>query len=119
MPHHRWAKKLLHDFEENPSTQVKFHWVMMIFWIINATVGCIVAILWPHTWVAIGVLYVFLLSIYANWDMDYGAVSAAQASLHSEYLVKEHDKQPRVIAVEEVPPGTIAQTPVSPRGRTA
>ena len=89
MPQHHWAKKVLHDFEENPATQVRFHWFMMLFWIANAIVGATVAILWPHEWVAIGVLYVFLLSIYANWDTDYGAVSAAQASLHSEYLVKQ------------------------------
>ena len=99
---HNALKSLLHDFEENPATQVRFHWFMMIFWICNAIVGATVAILWPHTWVTIGVLYVFLLSIYANWDTDYGAVSAAQASLKSEYLVSvEHDK-PVDVTVEKL-----------------
>ena len=102
MPQHHALKSLFHDFEENPATQVKFHWVMMMFWIANAIIGAVVAILFPATWVAIGVLYVFLLSIYANWDTDYGAVSAAQASLHSEYLVKEHDKKTRDVVVEKL-----------------
>ena len=84
---------------------------MMIFWIVNAVVGVLLAILFPHAWIAIGVLYVFLLSIYANWDTDYGAVSAAQASLHSEYLVKEHDKQAVQVTVEELPNGTIHDDP--------
>jgi Flp pilus assembly protein TadB len=103
--HHHFLKNLLHNFEENPSTQVKFHWAMMIFWIVNAAIGTVVAILWPHIWVAIGVLYVFLLSIYANWDTDYGAVSAAQASLKSEYLVSVQHQEPIDVTVEKVDDG--------------
>ena len=102
---HNWIKHILHDFEENPATQVKFHWFMMIFWIINAITGVLVAIMFPHAWVAIGVLYVFLLSIYANWDTDYGAVSAAQASLKSEYLVSVQHEEPKEITVEKLPNG--------------
>lgn len=101
--HHHWVKHVIHDFEENPATQVKFHWVMMIFWMINAVAGAVMLFLWPTEWVKIGVFYVFLLSIYANWDTDYGAVSAAQASLQSEYLVKEHNREPRKIEVEKIP----------------
>jgi hypothetical protein len=100
---HHWIKHLLHDFEENPATQVKFHWFMMIFWIVNLLIGVALLVLAPHLWIAIGVFYVFALSIYANWDTDYGAVSAAQASLHSEYLVQEHNKQPVQVAVEKLP----------------
>lgn len=101
MPQHHWARTLLHNFEQNPATQVKFHWFMMMFWIANAIVGTVVAILFPGTWVAIGVLYVFLLSIYANWDTDYGAVSAAQASLKSEYLVSVQHTEPVDVTVEK------------------
>lgn len=103
---HHFLKSCIHDFEENPSTQVKFHWFMMFFWIVNAIVGATIAVLFPHVWITIGVLYVFLLSIYANWDTDYGAVSAAQASLHSEYLVTEHNKESVQVAVEQIAVGT-------------
>ena len=103
-PRHHWVKHVLHDFEENPATQVKFHWFMMIFWMVNAVVGGVVATLWPHTWVAIGVLYVFLLSIYANWDTDYGAVSAAQASQHGEFLVQQSGKVPVQVSVDTIVP---------------
>lgn len=102
---HHWIKHVLHDFEENPATQVKFHWFMMVFWIVNLLIGVCLLILTPHLWVAIGVFYVFALSIYANWDTDYGAVSAAQASLHSEYLVQEHNKQPKEVTIEKLPNG--------------
>lgn len=98
---HHFLKSKLHDFEENPATQVKFHWVMMVFWIVNAVVGCCLAILFPHLWLDIGVLYVFLLSIYANWDTDYGAVSAAQASLHSEWLVKQAHQPAVEVTIEK------------------
>ena len=42
--HHHWVKHVIHDFEENPATQVKFHWVMMI-----GVVGAFVA-----EWIAEG-----------------------------------------------------------------
>lgn len=106
---HHFLKSLIHDFEEDPATQVKFHWIMMIFWMINALAGLLCLLLWPSEWVKIGVFYVFLLSIYANWDTDYGAVSAAQASLHSEYLVTEHDKETVQVEVEQIPNGTVEE----------
>lgn len=61
---------------------------MMIFWIINFCAGTVVLLLWPHTWTNIGVYYVFALSIYANWDTDYDAVSAGQAAKHAQDLLE-------------------------------
>lgn len=90
---HRSLKALIghfvDDFEHNPAFQVRFHLVMMIFWMINGVVGTVVAILWYHAWIAIGVLYVFWLSVYANWDTDYDAVSAASAFLHAKRAAEE------------------------------
>ena len=53
---------------------------MMIFWMINFVAGTLVVVLLPHLWLIIGVYYVFALSIYANWDTDYDAVSASLAA---------------------------------------
>lgn len=83
---HNWAKKLLKDFETNPVTQIRFHFVAMVFWMVNLLAGTMMLIFFPNQWVKIGVFYVFALSIYANWDTDYGAVSAAQASHGTEIL---------------------------------
>ena len=33
---------------------------------------------------------------------DYGAVSAAQASIHSEYLVRKHDKARDVVVEKDI-----------------
>ena len=102
MPQHHWAKHVLHDFEENPKTQVRFHFAFMVFWMLNLAAGTGLLILEPGLWLKIGVFYVFALSIYANWDTDYGAVSAAQSSLKSEFLVTQQGQPPVEVSVEEV-----------------
>jgi len=84
MAKHPWARQVIHDFEYNPDVQMRFHLVAMVFWMVNAAAGTVVLVLLPHLWVRIGVYYVFLLSIYANWDTDYDAVSASQASKHAQ-----------------------------------
>lgn len=81
---HHWVRHVVTDFETNPDFQIRFHLWAMIFWVANAAAGVAVAILWPHLWLTIGVLYVFLLSIYANWDTDFDAVSAASAFKHAK-----------------------------------
>lgn len=85
---HHWAKHAIHEFEHNPRVQFRFHLVAMVFWMVNAVAGTTVVFLFPHLWVTIGVYYVFLLSIYANWDTDYDAVSASLAAMHGEELLK-------------------------------
>ena len=84
---HHWIRHLVKDFETNPTFQYHFHLVMMAFWILNAIVGTIIMILAPHLWLQVGVYYVFILSIYANWDTDYDAVSASLAAKHSKALL--------------------------------
>lgn len=81
---HHWARKLLKDFETNPATQIRFHFAAMVFWTVNLLAGTMMLIFFPNQWIKIGVFYVFALSIYANFDTDYGAVSAAQAYLYAE-----------------------------------
>lgn len=88
-PRHAWIRKFVNDFEHNPDFQVKFHLAAMLFWIANAIVGTIFMVVFPKTWLAVGVYYVFLLSIYANWDTDYDACSAASAFKHAK-AVDEH-----------------------------
>lgn len=92
-PQHRWIRRLVDDFEGNPEFQVRFHLVAMLFWIANAVVGTVILITLPRLWVAIGVFYVFLLSIYANWDTDYDAVSAASAFLHAKRAAEAEEAE--------------------------
>lgn len=62
---------------------------MMVFWILNFLAGAACLVLWPQEWTKIGLFYVFAISIYANWDTDYDAVSASLAALHSQDLLKK------------------------------
>lgn len=84
MARHAWVRHLVHDFEYNHRFQFRFHLAAMLFWIANLLAGTAVVFFAPQLWVKVGVYYVFLLSIYANWDTDYDAVSAAQAALHAQ-----------------------------------
>jgi hypothetical protein len=81
---HHWIKRFVSDFEYNPDFQIRFHFIAMRFWELNALCGTLLLLLEPRLWASIGVFYVFLLSIYANWDTDYDATSAAQASKHAQ-----------------------------------
>lgn len=81
--------RLIKDFENNHRFQLRFHLIAMLFWMANFVVGTIIVFCWPHLWLEIGVYYVFSLSIYANWDTDYDAVSASQAAMHSEDLLNQ------------------------------
>lgn len=71
-------------FEHDPDFQIQFHKVAMLFWLFAGVAGATWCVLFPASWVKTGVLLVYLISIYANWDTDYDAVSAASAFKHSK-----------------------------------
>ena len=81
---HNWIRKFVKDFETNHQFQARFHMVMMVFWILNLAAGTVILFLAPKLWLVVGVFYVFVLSIYANWDTDYDALSASQAAMHAQ-----------------------------------
>jgi hypothetical protein len=87
-PHHHFLKHLIHKAEYDHLFQFRFHIWMMVFWMVNVLAGTAVLILWPAEWVKIGVYYVFVLSVYANWDTDYDAVSESQAALHAQTVMR-------------------------------
>ena len=93
---HGWVKHIVHDFEYSAKVQFKFHLVMMVFWTLNAIVALSVFIFFPHLWIRASILYVLLISLYANWDTDYDAMSASLAALHGEELLA----QGKTVAVE-------------------
>ncbi len=84
MRRHSWIRRLVKDFEHNPKAQFRFHAVMMRFWELNLIAGLCLMLLAPGAWLRIGVFYVFVLSIYANWDTDLDSLAASMAALHSQ-----------------------------------
>ena len=103
MKRHAWARRAIRSFESDHQVQLRFHLVAMLFWIVNAVAGTVVMVLWPDLWLRIGVYYVFLLSIYANWDTDYDAVSASQAALHAQALLDQQPPSGAPAAIREAP----------------
>lgn len=85
---HGWIRRIVKDFETNAHFQFKFHLWAMGFWIINLVGGTVLMIFDNKDWVSAGVYYVFVVSIYANWDTDYDACSASLAAMHGEELLK-------------------------------
>ena len=88
---HGWVRVLIRDVEGNPQTQYKIHRFAMRFWLANAVVAVIVFTFAPGVWAEVSVLYLVLVSLYANWSTDFGAMSAAEAAAEgsvSEYTVE-------------------------------
>lgn len=81
---HGWAYNLIQDLEYNHEKQITFHKWAIVFWALNVPVALALLILEPHLWSEIGVFYVLILSLYANADTDYDAMSAAEAAQHAK-----------------------------------
>lgn len=99
---HLWIRRFVHDFERNPKAQFRFHSCMMRVWELCAMAGPLVLIFAPGIWVKIGVLFVYELSIYANWDTDLDALAASMAAQHSEDLLARQVPDRVAEAVEAV-----------------
>lgn len=79
---HTWLAHWVHDFQEDPVTQIKIHKFFVWFWLVNFIVALAVYIFGSDLWARASVLYLVLVSLNANFATDYDALSAAQASLH-------------------------------------
>lgn len=93
MRRHGWAYRVLSDLESNHETQIRFHKWAIGFWALNVPAALALLILFPHLWTGIGVFYVLLLSLYANADTDFDAMSAAQAALHAQRAEQKLEEQ--------------------------
>ena len=85
--------KFLKDAEDDAVTQIKIHKISVRFWLINGAVALFVFFVFPDFWAQASVLYLVLVSLYANFATDYGALIASQAALSAgkaaEQVIKE------------------------------
>jgi hypothetical protein len=88
-PHlrHQWAVDLCRvlakdkeRFERDTELQFKIHKTASYFWIVNFVLALIVFFAFPGLWAHASVLYLVLVSLWANFATDYGAVSSALAA---------------------------------------
>lgn len=77
---------LKHKFEDDAAWQTIFHKRMTYFWAINMIAATVVFFAAPGVWANASILYLVLVSLYANMATDYGAVSAAEASVEAHAL---------------------------------
>ena len=71
---------LFRRFEGDPKTQYTWHKWAMRFWLVNAVAVVVVFTFAPGLWRQVSVLYLVLVSLYANAATDFGAMSAAEAA---------------------------------------
>ncbi|HWZ65638.1 MAG TPA: hypothetical protein VNX65_02450 [Patescibacteria group bacterium] len=86
---HGWIKHFIHDFESNPELQYKIHMFFTYIWLVNMVVAVSVFIFAQPFWQQASVLYLVLVSLYANFATDYGAVSAAEAAFKPNETQKD------------------------------
>lgn len=80
---HIWLQpflKFIKDAEDDAATQIKIHKVSVRFWLLNMILASIVFFGFPEFWAVASVYYLVLLSLYANFATDYGALIASQAA---------------------------------------
>ena len=83
---HAWLGKFIKGLEYDPRIQYKVHLYAMWWWVLNFIAVILVFAVANHTWQVISVLYLVLVSLYANWATDYGAMSAALAAQQQDPL---------------------------------
>lgn len=81
-----YFKRLKHTFEYDPIFQTKFHLFMSYLWIANMFIAVAVFVFLQGLWLKASILYLVIVSLYANFATDYGAVSASEASEHTNDL---------------------------------
>lgn len=80
---HGWLRHLVKGLEDDAAVQAKVHKWACVYWLVNFPVIAVLYFVFPNTWIALGLLVNTFYSLYANFATDYGALSAAQASLHA------------------------------------
>lgn len=81
---HGWAYRLIQDLEYDHEKQISFHKWAICFWAANVPAAVALLVFAPAVWGRVSILYVLLLSLYANADTDYDAMSAAEAASHAK-----------------------------------
>jgi hypothetical protein len=93
MRRHGWAYRVVQGLENDHTKQINFHRWAILFWAANVPVATTIMVCWPGLWNSIAVFYVLLLSLYANADTDFDAMSAAQAALHAQQAERNTEQR--------------------------
>lgn len=84
-----WLSSLLNSFDTDPKVQYKIHLVMTYFWIVNMLIAIGVFTLANGFWQKASVFYLVIVSLYANFATDFGAIPGAEAAISAEDIKKQ------------------------------
>lgn len=83
----------LRKVEGDPDTQYKVHQFMSRMWIIMTPVAIAVCVCWPKVWTEVSIVYVVIISHYANWAGDCSSMAGANAAAEDD-LMEKNKRQP-------------------------
>lgn len=78
---HGWLRHFVKGLEDDPAVQARVHKIACVYWAINFPVVVVLFFGFPGLWTGLALFVNTVYSLYANFATDYGALSAAQASL--------------------------------------
>lgn len=79
-------KNDVHKLEYDAETQWRFHRKMSWFWLFNIIVVVVVFIINKAFWEHVSILYLVIVSLYANFATDYGAVPSSYAAMKAQEM---------------------------------
>lgn len=71
---------------EDATAQKKIHLTLAIFWAVNLPVVCAIYFLLPDVWKAASILYLAIVSIYANFVGEISSWQAAKVEVRQEEI---------------------------------
>ena len=83
MTRHGWVGRWIKGFDSNPRLQYRIHLTFTYIWLVNMVAALAVFVFAPAFWSRFSVLYLVVVSLYANFATDYGAVPAAEAAIQT------------------------------------
>ena len=84
-------KNDVHKLEYDPKAQFEFHRKMSFFWVANFIAVLVVYTWLGGVWAKLSVLYLVLVSLYANFATDYGAMPGSHAAIKADEIKAKQD----------------------------
>lgn len=83
-PHHWLVVRIAQHFNADPHFQYRLHLVATYLWLANMLTAVVVFVFAQGFWSRFSVLYLVLVSLYANFATDYDGVSSSEAAIHAQ-----------------------------------
>lgn len=104
------SMKKLKDLLADAGAQKKLHLWLMYFWAIQLPIVCLMYFFLPDIWKGVSILYLAIVSIYANFVGHFGSWQAAKVEVRQEEIEQDrheevqHQVEEIVTRVDEVTP---------------